>query len=253
MRKWPIVTRAPRCQTQAEHLWAPQRAARPSSQRAWDSARAGRRVWPCLPSPPHPPPAPLRTRTPGPQRGPLVTQQISVWQTGHLIQSQPPFFCTTMRQAGQCMASPSCTSICRDTGRSHVLRRHRLPNARGGGGPALLVKEAPPHAPGGESCSPSACCSSPGQQHRCEPGSVTCPGTACSSCPREWPAGRDRFRLSPSTLQGPTLSARGENPPHLEHLHPAFSCSRPARLRWAPLSGHCPPGQKAATLPSPPT
>lgn len=87
------------------------------------------------------PPFPLRTPTPGPQRGPLVTQQISVWQTGHLIQSQPPFFCTTMRHAGQCMASPSCTSVCRDRGHRQLLRRHRLRNA-GGEGVAFLGEGA---------------------------------------------------------------------------------------------------------------
>lgn len=49
--------------------------------------------------------------TPGPQRGPLVTQQISVWQTVQRIQSQPSFFWTMMRQVGQCMASPICTRV----------------------------------------------------------------------------------------------------------------------------------------------
>lgn len=54
---------------------------------------------------------PLLSRglTPGPQRGPLVTQQISVWQTVQRIQSQPSFFCTTIRHCGQCMASPCCS------------------------------------------------------------------------------------------------------------------------------------------------
>lgn len=109
---------------------------------AWPAPGAGAalapspagRLWPSLPSPP----SPLRTRTPGPQRGPLVTQQISVWQTGHLIQSQPPFFCTTMRQAGQCMASPSCTSVCRDRGDRQLLGRH-----------GLLGEGAGPCPPGG--------------------------------------------------------------------------------------------------------
>lgn len=80
-----------------------------------------------------PPPAWL---TPGPQRGPLVTQQISVWQTVQRIQSQPSFFWTMMRQVGQCMASPICTSVCRgghrDTG-----------GGEGGGG----VHPAPPGPP----------------------------------------------------------------------------------------------------------
>lgn len=101
---------------------------------------------------------PLRTPTPGPQRGPLVTQQISVWQTGHLIQSQPPFFCTTMRHAGQCMASPCCTSVCRDRGHSQLLRRHRLQNARGGGREGWVHTEDGLPFLAKELVSPSACC-----------------------------------------------------------------------------------------------
>lgn len=75
---------------------------------------------PALPSlgeegPSSPPPAPPLL-TPGPQRGPLVTQQISVWQTVQRIQSQPSFFWTMMRQVGQCMASPICTRVCEGGG-----------------------------------------------------------------------------------------------------------------------------------------
>lgn len=57
----------------------------------------------------HPPlvsPGPL-----GPQRGPLVTQQISVWQTVQRSQSHPSLFCTMMPHWGQCMASPDCTRV----------------------------------------------------------------------------------------------------------------------------------------------
>lgn len=82
------------------------------------------------------PPAPPAWLTPGPQRGPLVTQQISVWQTVQRIQSQPSFFCTMMRQVGQCMASPICTSVCRG-GHTH----------RGGGEGGGGERPAPPGPP----------------------------------------------------------------------------------------------------------
>lgn len=48
---------------------------------------------------------------PGPQRGPLVTQQISVWQTVQRSQSHPSLFCTMMPHWGQCIASPDCTRV----------------------------------------------------------------------------------------------------------------------------------------------
>lgn len=48
----------------------------------------------------------------GPHRGPLVTQQISVWQTVQRSQSHPSLFCTMMPHWGQCIASPDCTSVC---------------------------------------------------------------------------------------------------------------------------------------------
>lgn len=48
----------------------------------------------------------------GPQRRPLVTQQISVWQTVQRSQSQPSLFCTMMPHWGQCIASPDCTKVC---------------------------------------------------------------------------------------------------------------------------------------------
>lgn len=47
----------------------------------------------------------------GPQRGPLVTQQISVWQTVQRSQSQPSLFWTMILHWGQCIASPDCTSV----------------------------------------------------------------------------------------------------------------------------------------------
>lgn len=50
--------------------------------------------------------------TRGPHRGPLVTQQISVWQTVQRSQSHPSLFCTMMPHLGQCIASPDCTSVC---------------------------------------------------------------------------------------------------------------------------------------------
>lgn len=73
-------------------------------------------------------PSAVRELTPGPQRGPLVTQQISVWQTVHRIQSQPSFFCTTIWHCGQCMASPCCSMVWSREGAD--LRASPLPGPR---------------------------------------------------------------------------------------------------------------------------
>ncbi len=57
------------------------------------------------------------TLTSGPHRGPFVTQQISVWHMVHITQSHPSFFCTTMLQRGQRIASPLRSIACqRKTG-----------------------------------------------------------------------------------------------------------------------------------------
>ena len=80
------------------------------------------------PFPSTPEPSALRTLTPGPQRGPLVTQQISVRQTVHRIQSQPSFFCTTIWHCGQCMASPCCSMVWSREGAD--LRASPLPGPR---------------------------------------------------------------------------------------------------------------------------
>lgn len=47
--------------------------------------------------------------TPGPQRGPLVTQHISVLHMEQRSQSHPHFFISTTAQVGQGRASPLST------------------------------------------------------------------------------------------------------------------------------------------------
>lgn len=110
-------------------------------------------------APPHSTPKPLISRglTPGPQRGPLVTQQISVWQTVHRIQSQPSFFCTTIRHCGQCMASPCCSM---DWGGAGVqpLAPHTGKPAVPSGVRGSLCSTTPPRP---RLCGRPSCCSPP--------------------------------------------------------------------------------------------
>lgn len=88
--------------------------------------------------------------TPGPQRGPLVTQQISVWHTVQRIQSQPSFFCTMMWHVGQCMASPSCTRVWGGGGKD-VVREVRT-------SPPLTPSPSTPAPQGAPTCSMSLVC-----------------------------------------------------------------------------------------------
>ena len=63
----------------------------------------------------------VKELTLGPQRACLVAQQISVLQTLQRIQSQPSFFCTTIKHLGQVIASPSATSFYRDTASADLV------------------------------------------------------------------------------------------------------------------------------------
>lgn len=135
--------------------------------------------------------APLSPRlTPGPQRGPLVTQQISVWQTVQRIQSHPSFFCTTMWQVGQCMASPRCTS---------VWWQGVDTDTREGHGDTPQVPHPTPGTPL-RATPPAACRWCGGRPHRCGPAPGARPGTGGSSSPRGWPGRGERMLRAPPHL-----------------------------------------------------
>src|SRR6218665_3548805 len=63
--------------------------------------------------------------TMGPQRGPLVTQQISVLHIVHRIQSHPSFFITMISHVGHFIASPFWSIVClrKDMVRSHTQKQ----------------------------------------------------------------------------------------------------------------------------------
>lgn len=67
----------------------------------------------------------------GPQRGPLVTQQISMWQTVQRNQSHPSLFCTMMPHWGQCIASPDCTRVCSGVRHNESEQKMERESSRG--------------------------------------------------------------------------------------------------------------------------